>query len=247
MKRSILFLIGIFSCLLAACGTNTVAEPMVEADPTATPPPTLTVTMSEEEMGQALLDAVRADDATAVASLLAAGADVNTTEPNLLFTPVFIATLRSNADIFTQLVEAGADLTWIDKQQNNLMHHAATANSPELAELILKNETIDLEQRRTKWGFTPLLVAAFDGNVEMVEFLLANGANMEAVDDFGDSTFNVAAWAGQLTVLEKLIELGANPTAPNGKGLTGLDHAKSQGHDAIVAYIESLLNGASTP
>lgn len=220
------------------------------AEPTATKPPTPTIeptqdpaNMTQEEKDAALFDAIRADETAVVASLLEAGADVNKPEKLSRFTPIIIATLRDNPDTFSLLLEAGADASIIDSGENTLLHHAATNNSVKVAKILLETNDFDLEHERKQYGFTPLLVAAFAGSLDMVELLVAHGANIEAQDDWNDTPLNVAAWNGKFEVVQKLVELGANPDVTNTQGNTALDHTQSQKHTEIEDYLLTVLEG----
>ncbi|MEM7333375.1 MAG: ankyrin repeat domain-containing protein [Chloroflexota bacterium] len=197
--------------------------------------------LSQEEKDEALLTAVRDDDLAAVQALITAGADLDVIEPAVGFTPVTISIIRSNSDIFNALTQAGANISTIDNQGNTLLHHAATTNQVEIATVLLADGEIDLEHRRDRFGFTPLLAAAFEGQVEMVELLIEHGANIEAVDDWNDTAVNVAAWNGELAAIEKLIELGANPNVDNNNGQNALDHAKNQGHEEVEEFLATLI------
>ncbi|MEM8862059.1 MAG: ankyrin repeat domain-containing protein [Chloroflexota bacterium] len=239
---------AIFTVFLFGCSpTATEPEPTNTPAPTATPEPTPTdppptisaefLDMSQEERDEALLDATRKDDVVKIIDLLAAGADVNALDNRVGFNPIMIATVRGNTETFSILLESGADINQIDKRKNTLLHHAAYENATEIGNMLLSEGIIDLESRRQQYGFTPLLVAAFEGNVEMVELLLENGSEIEAVDDWGDTSVNVSAWNGKLEVVEKLVQLGAISNVENSNGNTALDHAKSQNHPEIEAFL----------
>ncbi len=203
---------------------------------------TIVEELTQEEKDDALLTAVRDDDLASAKSMIAQGADLNVSEPAIGFTPIAISIIRENQEMFNILFEAGADITTIDKQENTLLHHAAMSNQHEIAEILLSKESIDLEHRRDQFGFTPLLTAAFEGHVEMVELLIAHGANIEAEDNWKDTPINVAAWNGQLAVVETLIALGANPDAQNTSGNNALDHAKNQNHEEVETFLASILS-----
>jgi len=224
---------------------TTVPEPTATSKPTATPEQTEESidyeAMTQEEKDEALFDAVRKDDATAIEAVITAGADINAIDKLSKFTPIIIATLRNNPETFALLLEAGADASIIDKNQNNLLHHAAFNNTPDVATILLAQDVIDLEHRRSQYGFTPLLVAAFEGNLEMVDLLVAHGANIEAQDDWDDTPLNVASWNGNFDVVQKLVELGAKPDVVNTQGNNALDHTQSQGHEEIEALLLTVL------
>ena len=63
-------------------------------------------------------------------------------------------------------------------------------------------------------GFTPLHVAAMQGNVESIQILHDHGATMEAVFEPWHATpLWCAACGGQLQAIDRLLSLGANPNA----------------------------------
>ena len=242
---------------LVSCSQPVAPQPTNTPLPTNTPPPTPTPeptptdapptisaefqSMSQDEKDKELIKATQKDDAVKITDLLAAGADINASDKLSGFTPIVIATVRNNLEIFKLLQEAGADLQQIDKRNNTLLHHAAFENDAEIGAILLAEGDFDLEARRSQYGFTPLLVAAFEGHVEMVELLVEHGADIEAGDDWGDTPLNVSAWNGKHDVVEKLIELGAILEVENSSGHTALNHAKNQGHEEVEKLIAAAL------
>jgi ankyrin repeat protein len=221
-----------------------VPKPTSTSKPTDIPEPTsepIEEAMTQEEMDEALFAAVRQDDVSATEALISAGANVNATEKLSRFTPIIIATLRNNPDTFMLLLEAGADASIIDKDQNTLLHHAASNDSLDVAAILLEKDIIDLEHKRTLYGLTPLHAAAEKGYLEMVELLIAYGADIEAEDDWNDTPLNIASYHGGFEVVKKLVELGAKPDVVNTQGKNALDYAQSQGHEDIEAFLLTVL------
>ena len=220
------------------------SEHTLEPTETPEPEPTATeVSMTQEEIDDAFLEALRKDNVAEMEKLMAAGATIDAVDRTTGYSPVTIATLRNNPEALNLLIEAGADITVVDRKDNTLLHHAAYGNSIEVATILLEEGKIELELERELYGFTPLLVAAFQGNVEMVEMLIEHGADIEAFDDWEDTPINVAAWNGKLDVVQKLVELGANPDHANTNGNTALSHSQSQGHEEIEAFLTAILEG----
>ena len=220
------------------------SEPTIEPTQTPEPAPTATeVRMTQEEIDEAFIKALRKDTVDEIETLIAEGATINAVDRTTGYSPVTIATLRDNPETLNLLIAAGADITVVDRKDNTLLHHAAYSNSIDVASILLEEGKIDLELERELYGFTPLLVAAFEGNVEMVEMLITHGADIEAFDDWEDTPINVAAWNGKLAVVQKLVELGANPDHANTNGNTALSHSQSQGHEDIEAFLTAILEG----
>ena len=63
-------------------------------------------------------------------------------------------------------------------------------------------------------GRTPLHFAGNAGNMEIVAFLITNGADVKATDPDGFTPLHWAAWAGQADAARALIAAGADPNAP---------------------------------
>lgn len=60
-----------------------------------------------------------------------------------------------------------------------------------------------------KHGITPLMVAAIYGEMEVANFLISKGFNINATDKFGRTAFIWAAMYGKMSILEFFLEMGA--------------------------------------
>ncbi|MEJ2702298.1 MAG: ankyrin repeat domain-containing protein [Sedimentisphaerales bacterium] len=75
-------------------------------------------------------------------------------------------------------------------------------------------------------------------NIDMVKFLLTNGADVNVVGHFGWTPLHDAAWNGRLAIAELLIAKGAKVNAQAEKWVrTPLDAAISQGHTATAELL----------
>jgi len=74
---------------------------------------------------------------------------------------------------------------------------------------------------------------ASKGNKEIVELLIAAGADVNARDDGGDTPLLNAAAFGQKEIVELLIGKGAEVNAKNANGETPLDWAKGEIADLL--------------
>jgi ankyrin repeat protein len=131
-----------------------------------------------------LLDAVRKDDAAAVARLLAAGADPNASVPlptrsgevSGHSTVLCVAVVLGRLEAARLLLEAGAD--------------------PSIA---------------TPDGATPLTVAARNGQPEVLRLLLGRGAAVDAVEPVSSWTaFHMACYRNQAECAEALARAGCD-------------------------------------
>jgi ankyrin repeat protein len=85
--------------------------------------------------------------------------------------------------------------------------------------------------------FTPLIVAAKYGHVEMVRVLLEGGANVEGVNAYGATPLHHAAHNGQLEVCRLLLDWGAKVNTLNRFARTPLHHAAWRGHLPVVKLL----------
>ena len=77
-------------------------------------------------------------------------------------------------------------------------------------------------------GITPLQQAARDGHKEIADLLIAEGADVNAKNDYGWTPLHWAASRGHKEIVELLIAKGANVNAKNKYGTTPLDMANDR-------------------
>ncbi|MBW8055948.1 MAG: ankyrin repeat domain-containing protein [Nitrospira sp.] len=83
----------------------------------------------------------------------------------------------------------------------------------------------------------PLHDAAREGKEDTLARLIAEGADVEAVDDSALTPLVTASLAGQKRAVEVLIDNGADPRGQDGKGFTALHAAAYAGHLEIVVLL----------
>ncbi|XP_030637932.1 protein phosphatase 1 regulatory subunit 12C [Chanos chanos] len=83
-------------------------------------------------------------------------------------------------------------------------------------------------------GITALHQACIDGSLEVVEFLLAQGADINQVDSEGWTPLHVAATCGNLEITKFLLEQGASLTAVNCDGDVPLDIAEDEATEVLL-------------
>ena len=82
----------------------------------------------------------------------------------------------------------------------------------------------------------PLYLAAGEGRLEVVRYLLDEGADVNAREQFGDTALTEAVFNGQLAAVKELLFRGAEINAI-GDGGTALDIAINRNHTAIADLI----------
>jgi len=100
---------------------------------------------------------------------------------------------------------------------------------------------------------TGLMIAAWEGNLPMMELFVERGADINKVNAYGEQALLHAAWKGHLGAVRWLLEHGARADRP-GREWSALHYAAFAGHGEVVAYllerganIDALSTNGSTP
>ena len=119
--------------------------------------------------------------------------------------PLHLAVHLDNVGVMKALLAAGVDIESRNNWGRTPLHQAIISNCRKSFDLLLGNRAsvnaIDVR------SMSPLLWAAKTGHVDMIETLLANGADRYAYDNDGNQPVHQAAWAGgQVLAIETLID-----------------------------------------
>jgi len=74
-------------------------------------------------------------------------------------------------------------------------------------------------------GGTPLMYAAYIGNIEVIKLLIEKGADVNARNNHNGTALMLAAQRGDLVLVKLLIEKGADPRVRHASGYTALMYA----------------------
>jgi len=88
-------------------------------------------------------------------------------------------------------------------------------------------------------GSTPLIVAAETGRVNVAEFLVDSGANLNARNDHNYTALHWAAFYGHKHIVNLLLTHGADASIKDSLGSTPLLLSISKGHSSIAAELIS--------
>jgi ankyrin repeat protein len=123
---------------------------------------------------------------------------------------------------------------------DNLTRLAEEGDADGVRRLLEQGAFVDVIENG-RFNETPLQVAARSGHLEVVNRLLAAGANVNHVDNDGFSPVTSAARAGRWRVVKVLAEAGGDFRVYDGHGKTGYDYLRRCRGKRNRAEIEAVL------
>jgi hypothetical protein len=93
-------------------------------------------------------------------------------------------------------------------------------------------------------GFTPLILAAYNDQKEVVDFLLSHGADINAQDAAGNTALMGVCFKGYKDIAKKLLDAGADVNIRNANGAPALTFAATFGQLQIAEWL--LRKGAQS-
>jgi hypothetical protein len=188
----------------------------------------------------ALVRAAERGDVRAVRDLLASGADVDARDARGR-TAVTAAALADHVEVARLLVRAGADVDLQDGDRNNPVLVTGETGSVAMLRAILPARP-DLT-RTNRFGGVAHIPASERGHVGVVRELLRAGIAVDHVNRLGWTALLEAVMLGDggprhQEIVRLLLAAGADPSKPDGDGVTPLEHAQRRGYAAIARMLE---------
>lgn len=151
---------------------------------------------------------------------------------------------KKDVTTFSTLIDRkDIDVNIRDEEGNTPLHWAAKMRLNEVVKPLLERKA-DPNLLIPEKNVSPLGIAVFHGNREMVALLLDAGAKVNVHNFQGRTALITAASMGHHEIAVMLLEHGAEINATNDKGSTALMIAASSGH---VKTVEVLLAWKADP
>jgi uncharacterized protein len=191
---------------------------------------------SVQKMKQAFMEAVKQKDVQTVSLLLEQdgrlAADYAEQPGD---TPLLLAVYYGAEEVKELLLARGVRL--------NLFEAAAVGDVKALEKLLA-----DAPRQVNAYshdGWTPLHLASFFGREDAARLLLGRGADVRAVsrNRMENTPLHAAVANRQVAAARLLLERGADRAAQKVDGLTPLDLARENGHDAVIALLAGQADG----
>jgi len=185
---------------------------------------------------------VQNNRADQVDQLLKSGLDPNTTTDR--GNPIIMQAVRDGSWAVFDVVmkHPKTDLKVMNGyQETPLMYVSLVGDLPRAKALVSRGAEIN------HLGWTPLHYAASKGQLDLVIYLLSQGAMPNAPAPNGTSPVMMAATAGAVDVVQVLLDAGADPEAINLSGDNAATAARQAGHSRLADSLDAVISKRQTP
>ena len=185
--------------------------------------------IGDKDNETALYKAVRAENSTMVYDLCRLGVDVHIARTDTGATAIFQAATQGNLPIIKLLYEFGAKLDVTDFGGYTILHVAAEYDHLDMVKYLYELD-LNLESFTSKLNETHLYLAARYGALNVVNFLIEKGEDLNIAENEGGWTpFMYLFYLKDIELIKKAIRYGADIDLKNKRGNSALDLAKKFG------------------
>lgn len=202
-----------------------------------------------EEMHTALMEASMDGHVEVARLLLDSGAQVNMPADSFE-SPLTLAACGGHTELAMLLLERGANIEEVNDEGYTPLMEAAREGHEDMVALLL-SQGADINAQTDETQETALTLACCGGFLEVADFLIKAGADIEAG---ANTPLAEAAQEGHLELVKHLIAAGANVNAASATGDTPLMYACENGHTDVMevlleagANLEQEAEGGRTP
>jgi ankyrin repeat protein len=137
------------------------------------------------------------------------------------------------------LLNQKADVNGAQGDGNTALHWAAYRDDVEMAQMLIKAGA-DVKAKTRIGEYTPLFMAAKNGNAAMIDALLKAGAQATVASTTGTTPLMLASASGKADAVKLLLDAGANVNAKDTtNGQTALMFAASLNRGEVVKLLAS--------
>ncbi|GHV13533.1 hypothetical protein AGMMS49938_08250 [Fibrobacterales bacterium] len=155
-------------------------------------------------------------------------------------TPLHIAAKNNCVEMVRLLIEQGAVLDVFDYKKRSPLTVAVERGAfVVLQELLAAGASVHLQSEELKWS--PLHYAAKIGDVNIIDLLLQNEADLDPLDEDGNTPLHIAARFGKEKAVKFLLLKKASVKSSGKKGISPLHEATAGNHpETIEALLPSI-------
>ncbi len=179
-----------------------------------------------------ILEAARAGEIDRVEALLEASPELVRVRDGEGRTPLHQAVLGGHRELAERLLDRGGDISAVDAWNYTPLHHAAYGGDAALVALFLARGA-DVMAREAR-GRTPLYLAVNWGrNLEVVERLIAAGADVNDRTPSGEEMLLSTLYYGRPEIIDALVAAGARLPEDDGSVVRATYLAASNGFEGV--------------
>ncbi|WP_062072415.1 ankyrin repeat domain-containing protein [Demequina sediminicola] len=158
-------------------------------------------------------------------------------------TPIMLAVARDDVATTELLIDAGADPNATNNAGQNTLHIAAMNGAgTEMAQLLIDEGVDSALFDTSQIQAAPMHMAARNGSLDVLEALIAAGADVDLANErYGATPIFFAGSENQAEAARVLIDAGADLDHQEVDGETPLESAQGYGADDVVAQIDEAL------
>ncbi|XP_048248341.1 serine/threonine-protein phosphatase 6 regulatory ankyrin repeat subunit B-like isoform X2 [Haliotis rufescens] len=150
-------------------------------------------------------------------------------------TPVMMSALKGHQSVFDLLVSKQADLTLVDNDGDNILHHACEGGNKAIVQHLVSPSNINI---RGHHGRTPVMMSALKGDQSVFDLLVSKQADLTLVDKHGNHALHIACEGGNKAIVQHLVS-PYNINTGGIDGLTPLVMAALSGHKSVFDLLIS--------
>lgn len=124
------------------------------------------------------------------------------------------------------------------RSESDIFDFARLGDFRGLVNILSQNADIDLDAKNHR-GYSPLMLAVYNGERDFCEALLRTGADVNSMDFMENTVLMASAFKGNLDITKLLLQFGAATTNRNQTHMNVRDWALMFGRTEIVQYLDN--------
>lgn len=172
------------------------------------------INVTKEEGRTLLHDAAYKGDLETIKCLIALGAKADCKDKDGGL-PLHAAAFGGHKKVIQYFVNSteyqgggiGIKLSRKGRQGQNMLHYAAYGGHTEILDYLIQRRDVNFHvNEKDDYGKTPLHCTIYNGSIDTFCYLLSQGANPEAIDNFGNTILHEAVWRNKYHLIHLIIE-----------------------------------------
>ncbi|XP_071115744.1 putative ankyrin repeat protein RF_0381 [Haliotis cracherodii] len=148
------------------------------------------------------------------------------------WTPVMATAYNGDKGVFDVLVEAGADLSLLNNNEEDIFYLACEGGNVEIIKYLLTQGNVDIN--RKQYGSTTVMEAALANNKVVFDFLVKEGADLSLLSDDNGNILHSACVGGNVEIVKYLLTQNiVDINSQDGEDRTPAMIAAHKGHKAV--------------